>query len=138
MKLTIFLIIIFCIAVSETVIAQHWEESYDPNTEITIKGKITDILQRERGVVALGVLKNARIYRIITAPVWYLDEEKIDFSIGDEVIVSGAKFFSRSGELLIISRSIQNISKGKMYYFRDEFMKPQWRRKGGIRRFNPQ
>jgi hypothetical protein len=73
----------------------------------------------------------------LTAPGWYIAQEKIELKLGDEVVVHGAKFFSKNGELFLIARSIHNISNGKIYSFRDEFMKPCWRGKGN-RKFIPQ
>uniref|UniRef100_A0A7C4ELX5 Magnetosome protein MamS/MamX domain-containing protein n=1 Tax=Thermodesulfovibrio aggregans TaxID=86166 RepID=A0A7C4ELX5_9BACT len=107
--------------------AQEWVESYDPNTEIAIKGKIAEIIQRDKGPVVIGVIKHDKIYHVITAPRWYVEQEKIEFNLGDEVVVHGAKFFSKKGELFIIARSIHNILTGKIYSFRDEHMKPCWR-----------
>lgn len=138
MKITLgILIISFLAGIATVTEAQQWQESYDPNTEIAIKGKIVEIMQKERGQIIIGVLKQNMIYNVFTAPRWYIEEEKIDFKLGDEVVVHGAKFFSKEGTIFIIARSIHNISTGKIYQFRDEFMKPCWRGKG-YRRFSPQ
>lgn len=124
------IIIILILSIQAFANAQGWEESYDPNTEILIQGKVVDIVLRIRGPVVIEVLKKDRIYSIVTAPAWYLDQEKIKISIGDEVVVRGAKFFSRKGEIFFIAREIQNLSTSKTYLFRDEFMKPCWRGRG--------
>ncbi|MGC8795747.1 hypothetical protein [Thermodesulfovibrio sp.] len=119
-------IMIFLITIGQIAEAQEWEESYDPNTEIAIKGKIAEIIYRDYGPVVIGITKHDKIYNIITAPRWYIEQEKIEFNLGDEVVVHGAKFFSKKGELFIIARSIHNISTAKIYSFRDENMKPCW------------
>ncbi len=107
--------------------AQEWVESYDPNTEITIKGTIAEVIQRKHGPLIIGILKEDTIYNVVTAPGWYIEQERMEFKLGDKVIVHGSKFFSRKGELFLIARSINNISKGKNYSFRDEYMQPCWR-----------
>jgi len=129
---------IFLITIGAVAEAQEWEESYDPNTEIAIRGKIAEVIQRDRGPVVIGIIKHDRIYHVLTAPGWYIEQEKIELRLGDEVVVHGAKFFSKKGELFIIARSIHNISTGKIFLFRDEFMKPCWRGRGLHRKFIPQ
>lgn len=136
MKLSI-IITIFLITFGQTVMAEQFEELYDPNTEITIKGKIAEFIQRKHGPLVIGILKQERIYFVLTAPRWYIEQEKIEFNLGDELVVNGSKFFSKKGEIFIIAKSIHNISNGKIYSFRDEFMKPCWRGKKQ-RRFIPQ
>ena len=133
----IIVIMILLIITGVIAYAQEWEESYDPNTEITIKGTIAEVIQRQHGPVIIGILKEDTIYNVVTAPRWYIEQERMEFKLGDKVIVHGSKFFSRKGELFLIARSINNISKGKNYSFRDEFMKPCWRGKGRGR-FIPQ
>lgn len=133
-KKIIFIMSLFII-LNSNVMAQQWEESYDPNTEVVIKGKIVEISSRAKGPVVLGIIKQNRIYYIITAPRWYFDEEKINLRVGDEIVVHGAKFFSHKGEFFLIARSIHNISDGKIYSLRDQFFKPCWR---GKDRFNLQ
>ncbi len=123
-------IMIFLITLCKFAMAHQFEESYDPNTEITIKGKIAEIVQRQHGPVIIGISKQDKIYYVLTAPSWYIEQEKIELKLGDEVVLHGAKFFSRKGELFIIARSIHNISTGKIYSFRDKYMKPCWRGKG--------
>ncbi|MDI6865552.1 hypothetical protein [Thermodesulfovibrio yellowstonii] len=128
---------LFLITIGKFAMAQQFEESYDLNTEITIKGKIAEVIQRQHGPIVIGILKQDKIYHVLTAPAWYIEQEKIELKLGDEVVVHGAKFFSKNGELFLIARSIHNISNGKIYSFRDEFMKPCWRGKGN-RKFIPQ
>lgn len=126
MKWSVF-IMIFLITLTTSSWSQEFEESYDPNTEIAIKGKIAEVIQRNQGPVVIGIVKNDRIYHVITAPGWYIEQEKINLNMGDEVVVHGSKFFSKKGELFLIARAIHNISTGKIYLFRDENMKPCWR-----------
>lgn len=118
----IIVIMILLIITGAIASAQEWIESYDPNTEIAIKGTIAKVIQRKHGPLIIGILKEDTIYNVVTAPGWYIEQERMEFKVGDKVIVHGSKFFSRKGELFLIARSINNISKGKNYSFRDEFM----------------
>jgi lysyl-tRNA synthetase class II len=129
-KLSI-LIMIYLIIIDAVVSAQEWHESYDPNTEISIKGKIVEVIDKGKVPVVIGIIKNEKIYNVITAPGWYIIQERIDFKLGDEVVVHGSKFFSKKGELFIIARSIHNIQNGKIYQLREDHnMMPKWRGKG--------
>lgn len=126
------ILLMFALLFINTVaFAQEWHESYDPNTEVAIRGKIVGIIQKHQGPVVIGVLQKDKIYNVLTAPSWYIEQEKIDLKPGDDIVVNGAKFFSKKGELFIFARSINNISKGKIYSFRENHhMKPKWRGRG--------
>lgn len=131
------LIMTIIFTIGSITVAQQWED-YDPNTETTIKGKIVEVLQRPNGLVVLGVLKGDKVYYILTAPKWFYDQEKISLVLGDDIVVHGAKYFSRRGELFFIARSIHNLSNGKMYSFREErHMRPKWRGRGKDRIYEP-
>lgn len=122
--------ILSIVTLSNILMAQSWQE-YDPNTETSIRGKIVEILQRPNGPVVLGVLRGDKLYHVITAPQWYFEQQRIEFKLGDDIVVHGSKYFSNRGELFLIARLIHNISNGRIYTFREESdMKPQWRGKG--------
>ena len=132
------MVMIGILITNSEIAAEDWEEQYDPNTEIAIKGKISEILIRDHGPIILGVAKDNKIYLVLTAPHWYFEQERIRLNIGDEIVVYGAKFFSRRGEKFLMARSIHNISTGKIHTFRDESLKPCWRGRGKHRKFTPQ
>lgn len=128
----IFLIFTFIasLVINSIALAQDWEDGYDPNTEIAIRGRVVEIIANERGPTIIGVTRGDRVYNVFTAPRWYMESEKVDLKINDEIVVHGAKFFSKKGELSIIARSIHNISSGKLYKFREDVnLKPIWRKK---------
>lgn len=117
--------------INKVAYSQEWSESYDPNTEVVLKGKIVEIIYKHQGPVIIGVLQKDKIYSVLTAPMWYIEQEKIDLKVGDDIVVNGAKFFSKKGKLLIFARSIHNITEGKIYSLREDHqMKPKWRGRG--------
>ncbi len=138
--ITIWSLILMSLIVTflDNAVAQEWEEQYDPNTEVAIRGKIAEIIIRQHGPVIIGLARNDRIYKVLVAPYWYIEQEKIELKTGDDVVVRGAKFFSRRGEIFLVARSMNNITTGKIYSFRDEILKPYWRSKRKNRRFNLQ
>ncbi len=131
MKERIFLTFSLLLLINTGIGAQNWEEYYDVNTEISLKGKIVEIIENKQGLVIIGVLQKDKIYNVLTAPRWFMDQQNINLHLNDEIVVHGAKFFSRRGEFFIFARAIHNISNGMTYTFRESStMKPKWRGKG--------
>lgn len=125
-----FISILLLLVIGSISMAQEEEENYDPNTEVSIKGKIAEIIIRKKGPVIIGVAVQQKIYHILISPRWYMENEKIELKTGDELVVNGAKLFSKTGEIFIIAREIQNITTGKIYTLRDESLRPLWRGRG--------
>lgn len=125
-----FVSIVLLFVMGSISMAQEDEKSYDPNTEVSIRGKITEIIIRQKGPVIIGFAGQQKIYQVLISPRWYIESEKIELKTGDELVVNGAKFFSRTGEIFIIAREIKNITTGKIYTLRDESLRPLWRGKG--------
>ncbi len=105
-------------------------EGYDENTELTVKGAVSEITRGVRGPVVLTLQSRNKVYRVITAPPRYLEQEGIHFTSGDELEVMGSKFLGRDGVLYIMSRQIRNLATGKITTFRDSMCRPLWRGRG--------
>ncbi|MCS7279031.1 MAG: hypothetical protein NZ530_03105 [Thermodesulfobacteriaceae bacterium] len=103
-------------------------ERYDPNTEITLQGKIVEIWVVPKRPVIIGVKKQEKIYQVVLAPKWFIIENHIEIDYQDEVVIKGAKFFTPDGNLLILAKTLENLRTKKRYLLRDEFLKPFWRR----------
>lgn len=111
--------------------AEEWHEKYDQNTEITVRGKIAKIVSRDRGPVVIEIVKNQKLYKVVTAPKWFLEESLYELRLNDEVVIQGSRFVSKKGEIFIIARQIHNISNGRVYALReDQGLIPKWRQKG--------
>ncbi|NTU43458.1 MAG: hypothetical protein HGA78_10520 [Nitrospirales bacterium] len=118
----------FLMLSSATVLAeQEVPEGYDENTEITIRGTLTELLPRERGPVIIRLRTDSKTYLIVTAPPRYLFHEHIVFRTGSTIEVRGAKYFSNDGNLYIISREIR-LDTGNVITLRDRNCNPIWRR----------
>lgn len=53
MKEWSLIIIIAILSIYSQVSAQNWEEGYDANTEVAIKGKIVEVIHRQHGPVII-------------------------------------------------------------------------------------
>jgi hypothetical protein len=102
-------------------------EGYDENTEITIKGTVTEIMHEMRGPVILKLKTGIKTYNVVTAPGWYLSRNAITFSIGIALEVTGSRYFGRDGNLYVIARQIRDTETGRVTVLRDSYCKPLWR-----------
>jgi hypothetical protein len=122
----VFLLLIFQVAYAFA--EQLVSEGYDENTEIVIKGAVTEIdADGRRGPVVIRVASGSRIYNIATAPAWYLIKNDISFQIGENLEVMGSKYLSRDGIRYIIAKQIKNVATGNIINFRDPQCRPLWR-----------
>ncbi|HAK88651.1 MAG TPA: hypothetical protein DHV16_07555 [Nitrospiraceae bacterium] len=103
------------------------KEGYDENTEITIKGTVTEIIHVKRGPVILRVKTSGKSYTVVTAPHRYLSGEAITFNTDSLMEITGSKYFGRDGNLYIIGRQIKDLTTGKTIMLRDSSCKPLWR-----------
>ncbi len=106
--------------------ASDVKEGYDENTEVSIKGKVTSISRGERGPLILSLVSSSKTYEVITAPPWYLDQEKISFFSGLELEVTGSKYFGDDGIIYVIGGRIKFLSTGKEISLRDADYRPLW------------
>jgi hypothetical protein len=101
-------------------------EGYDENTEITIKGTISEVAKGTRGPVVLRLSHGGRYYSVVTAPPWYLKRNDINFPAGLEVEVTGSKYFGEDGTLYVIGRRIREVKTGREILLRDTRCRPMW------------
>jgi len=119
-----FFLVVFC----SFAYAQYEEaEGYDENTEIRIKGVVTDVSPRMRGAIIIMFKAGKREYRVVTGPQRYLMQEGFEFKTGDPLLVTGSKFIGRDGSLYIMARQIKNTASGKTLLLRDSSCMPLWR-----------
>lgn len=126
------LIVLLCALVACVSLAYGAEQDdtsapgYDENTEVTIKGTVLDIPQQPRGPVILKVKSGLKTHQVMTGPRWYLMQEGIAFSTGENITVTGSKFTGRDGSVYVVAKRIQNTDTGKEYLFRDRTCNPLW------------
>lgn len=99
---------------------------YDENTEVTVAGTILDLPQQTRGPVIIRVTSGTKIHQVMTGPRWYLMQEGITFTTGENITVTGSKFVGRDGGMYVIAKRIRNTNTGKDYFLRDRTCNPLW------------
>ncbi len=128
MRIVVLAACLFFFNLSSAFAVSDITERYDENTEITIRGELTQIVRAARGPLIVMLQSGAKAYNVVIAPVWYLTQENMTFSKGDVVEAKGSKYFAKDGNLYIISKEIKNISKGTHIVLRDSHCRPLWNR----------
>lgn len=105
-------------------------EKYDPNTEIFLRGKVKRvwILPKYKFLI-VDVKRRKKIYKVIIGPLWFVKKRRIYIKPGNEVIIKGSKFFTKKGELFILTRYLYIVDKNHIYYLRDKNFKPCWKKR---------
>ena len=120
----LFLLLLFVFSAGGA--AAEEGEGYDENTEVTVRGAVTDVLQGRRGPVRLRLASAGRIYYIVTAPSWYLRRREISFQEGAALEVTGSKYIGEEGRIFVIARRIRDEKTGQELFFRDPLCRPMW------------
>lgn len=109
---------------------------YDPQTEVTVKGKVTEVGTypsmgpgAARGMNYRGVsLKTDQGDMIVhLGPAWYMDEQKLAVGKGDTLEVTGAKT-TQDGKPVMLAREF--TQNGKKTVLRNNQGIPVWRGQG--------
>ena len=125
MAILISLSFLHILTIASTVNAQ--KIGYDENTEIVVKGTVQKKATHPYKGLANFFLKTKwRIFRVLTAPNWYMKEASIKFKKGQQVEVIGSKFYGPDGSLCLIAKSIRILPQGKVVRFRDSLARPVW------------
>lgn len=108
-------------------------EGYDENTEISVKGTVTEIMSEIRGPVILKLRTDKKVYNVVTAPRWFLSRQDLTFQTGAELEVTGSKYLGRDGILYLIAMQIKSPATGKtlqLRELRDKMCRPLWKKQG--------
>jgi hypothetical protein len=101
-------------------------ESYDENTELTVRGSVVEAKRETPGPFVIKLRTKNMIYNVVTAPPWYLTREQIVLREGLELEVTGSKYIGKDGNLFLLARQITDISTGKVIILRDTHCRPLW------------
>lgn len=100
---------------------------YDENTEVVVKGVVQNEAKTPyKGYSNFFLKTNWKIYRVLTAPNWYLKRNSLKFQKGQKVKVVGSKFYGPDGSLCIVAKSVHLFPQGKIIRFRDTLSRPIW------------
>jgi hypothetical protein len=109
---------------------------YDPQTEVTVKGKVTDLgtcPSMGPGAVRGMSYRSATLKTdqgevvVHLGPAWYMDEQKLSLKKGDTLEATGAKT-TQDDKTVILAREV--TINGKKMTLRDNQGFPVWRGQG--------
>lgn len=121
------IISIFLVNFLTISIAAAQKVGYDENTEIAVKGVVQkEVAHPYKGLSNFFLKTQWRIFRVLTAPSWYIKETAISLKKGQEVEVVGSKFYGPDGSLCLVAKSIRLLPEGKVIRFRDDLARPVW------------
>jgi hypothetical protein len=102
------------------------ERGYDRNTVVKVGGSVA-VPPRPLagGLVAFEMnLPNERIV-VVLGPAWYLQDDNLDWKIGDQVTVRGSLAQGKDGRTYLLSQQI-SVSGGATIGLRGENGSPFW------------
>ena len=106
------------------------ERGYDRNTVVKVSGNVA-VPPRPlaSGLMAFELsLPNERMV-VVLGPAWYLQDDNLDWKIGDQVTVRGSLAQGKDGQTYLLSQQI-SIPGGTTIMLRGENGSPSW--SGGI------
>ncbi|MGB9761810.1 MAG: hypothetical protein ACP5KO_06620 [Caldimicrobium sp.] len=128
--LVLFLLLGFIFLITEKAFSQEIDlESYDPNTEIILKGEIKEIIIPEQGMVSIIISKGEKLYRAYLCPRWFYFQLNPNLKPGEMVEIKGAKIYTRRQGLVLVVRVLKNLTTKEEVVIRDFNCKPCWRGK---------
>jgi len=128
------IVFIFVFIIVDTSLANQNLIGYDENTEIIVSGTILTPLESEfRGLRCFTMESRARIFHVVTAPMWFLKKTHMKFHQGMDIRVVGSKFYGSDGALYLMAKSIKVLPGGRSIQFRDTKCNPVWNTKGAKR-----
>jgi hypothetical protein len=107
------------------------EQGYDRNTVVKVSGSVA-VPPRPLagGLVAFELnLPNERMV-VVLGPAWYLQDDDLDWKVGDQVTVRGSLAQGKDGQTYMLSQQIRTPG-GTTVNLRGENGSPSW--SGGLR-----
>lgn len=107
------------------------ERGYDRNTVVKVSGSVAVTPRPLAGglvVVELNI-QNERMI-VVLGPAWYLQDDNLDWKIGDRVSVRGSLAQGKDGRTYLLSQQV-SVPGGATIELRDENGNPSW--SGGLR-----
>jgi len=97
--------------VSEKTLAPVEQPRYDPATEISILGIVTDVREVPRGNplrgIHLSVKSESQVFDAYLGPTDFIKQFEITFSKGDEVRVTGSRVKTANGSHVLLVREVR-------------------------------
>jgi hypothetical protein len=105
-------------------------QGYDRNTVVTISGRVAAAPDAAADPVTLELVAGSERFVVVLGPHWYLQDDHLEWKIGDTVTVRGSKAQGKDGRSYLLAQWISSASGGQLL-LRNESGRPAW--SGGFR-----
>ncbi len=107
------------------------EQGYDRNTVVKISGSVAvPPHPLAGGLIAVDLNLPGEQIVVVLGPAWYLQDDNLDWKVGDQVAVRGSLAQGKDGRTYLLSQQI-SIPGGATIELRGENGSPSW--SGGVR-----
>jgi hypothetical protein len=100
-------------------------QGYDRNTVVTISGRVATSPDSSADPVTIELVAGSERFVVVLGPRWYLQDDHLDWRIGDTVTVRGSKAQGRDGRSYLLAQWISSPS-GNPLVLRNETGRPAW------------
>ncbi|MBA4424073.1 MAG: hypothetical protein C0390_13415, partial [Syntrophus sp. (in: bacteria)] len=102
------------------------EQGYDRNTVVKINGSVA-VPPRPLagGLIAVDLNLTGEQIVVVLGPAWYLQDDNLDWKIGDQVTVRGSLAQGKDGRTYLLSQQI-SVPGGATIVLRGENGSPSW------------
>ena len=129
-KMAVAPVLLLLIMFSYSIAAAE-DIGYDANTEIVVLGKVLKSSSNPyKGYNTFYLKNDAILFKVITAPPWFMHQAKFKPKADSIIKVVGSKFYGNDGGVYLIARKIQHKKTGRSILLRDKRFKPVWNVKG--------
>ena len=103
------------------------EQGYDRNTVVTVTGRVVVTPHAEHNDVPLSLeleQSGGRLV-VILGPRWYLQDDDLDWKVGENITVQGSKAQGKDGRTYLLARLVSG-STGRQLVLRNDAGRPGW------------
>ena len=126
-KIVIAMTLLAMVALPVVVVAQNEMPKYDPKTEVTINGTVTEVKEiagpKGKTDIHLMVKSGENIIEVCLCPMAFLKEFEVTFKKGDQLVITGSKLKMGDQEVVLAREIEQGDNKIVM---RDKEGAPAW------------
>ena len=104
------------------------EQGYDRNTVVTITGRVAALPDPSADPVTVDLTVGGEQMVVVLGPRWYLQDDNLDWKVGDTLTVRGSRAQGRDGRSYLMSQWV-NWSGGGQLILRSDAGRPGWSRR---------
>jgi hypothetical protein len=101
------------------------EQGYDRNTVVTITGRVAALPDSAADPVTVELVAGGERTVVVLGPRWYLQDDNLDWKVGDMLTVRGSRAQGRDGRSYLMGQWV-NLPGGSQLTLRSDAGRPGW------------